>query len=241
MDPKLPPNDFQSEVDKERSQFALFKDLTPAEMQTGLTDAIKVLPQGSLPEKIDTGITTQQFNRIIARIVFSLSLTTVKQAIILVSLLFLKGAANAGAPKSLSSTLYLSPNEKVSLSKEDLMQAYKMECRNNHIRRLAEYMATTISLFAQNNNLNGDIVGRITALIGPGDTPLSPGEKAWCNSFNQKNPKCMEVHPRVATLLSVEYHKKFTKSERGPQVPKIKGPPRKKGQGNKNRNQQRGK
>lgn len=67
-------------------------------MQTGLTEAIQVLPQGSLPEKIDTGITTQQFNKIIARIVFSLSLTTVRQAIVLVSLLFLKGAANAGAP-----------------------------------------------------------------------------------------------------------------------------------------------
>lgn len=69
-------------------------------------------------------------------------------------MLFLKGAANKGAPDNLAVT-YTIEKERITLFKGDLMHAYKLYCRNNYLRRLAEFMATKISQFAEVNGVNG--------------------------------------------------------------------------------------
>lgn len=189
-----------------------------------------------LPQKIDTKVTEGQMINIVSSISNSLG-TTHTISLHLIYMLFLRGASNKGAPDSLAAT-YVVEGERITLFKGDLMHAYKLYCRNNYLRRLAEYMATKISQFAEANNLNGDIYPRISSLMDPNEQPLSAGERAWCSSFNQKNPDCIETHPRVATMLNVEYRLKFL--QQTPPSPKKapakKQPARRKGQGNKNKN-----
>lgn len=74
---------------------------------------------------------------------FTISLS---ETMTLVFLLFLKGAANKGAPDKLGADIIDSLGNKVTMRKEDLLTAYyKVVTRNLHLRRLAEFLATPIS------------------------------------------------------------------------------------------------
>ena len=78
------------------------------------------------------------------------------QALNLIYMLFLKGAANKGVPDSLSTSIVVE-SKKVTITKGDLMSAYKLACRNSYLHRLAEFLASNISKFAESNGWSGDI------------------------------------------------------------------------------------
>lgn len=145
----------------------------------------------------------------------------------LIFLLFLKSAANKGALDKLGGEIVLL-GDKVNMRKEDLISAYKVVTRNLHLRRLAEYLATPISRFAENNNLLGDLFQKINIFVPLKDMPLSPSERACCSSFNQKNKDCLELFQRVYSLFAVEYTIKFKKKDGGNNysTKKSKNPPR---------------
>jgi hypothetical protein len=73
--------------------------------------------------------------------------TDYKTTLQLTYLIFLKGAANKGAPESLSATTITHNGTSITLKKEYLLTAYKTQCRNTHLRRLADRprLATHIS------------------------------------------------------------------------------------------------
>lgn len=153
-------------------------------------------------------ITKDQAAKIMFNIAESLEIP-IHMAISLVFSLFLKGAANKGAPDKLSSSTTLPTGIKVTLTKGELLANYKAVTRNNHLRRMAELLSTEISNFAEKTGTPGDLWQKVNILIGPKETPLTPAERSWCSSFNQKNSICADKYPRVYTLLAVEYRIKF--------------------------------
>jgi hypothetical protein len=218
-------------------------DQDTLELQNVINDSAQKLDINTLPPKIDTKITDKQVNGIIRSLAEANQIGPLR-ALHLVYLLFLKGAANKGAPDSLGATIIVQ-GDKVEMKKGDLMSAYKTHCKNNHLRRLAEYLATPISNFASANNLPGDLFPQVFSLLTRDEEPLSIEERAWCSSFNQKNNDCLTLHPRVASLLSVEYRLKFQKNNKpsgnqnqnkgkgaGKQPAKRKGGSRPKGKNN---------
>ena len=166
------------------------------------------LEEGIIEKKVESPVTASQANKRFSLLSNSLGVH-VKGILILTYQLFLKGAANKGAPGSLSATISSPNGEKITMLKEMLLHDYKMVCKNAHLRRLAEFLATDISIFAFSNKLQGDLAPKRSALIRPGEEPLSLEERAWCSSFNQKNPDCIISHIRVHTLLQLEYRMKF--------------------------------
>lgn len=152
-----------------------------------------------------------------------------KVATVLIFLLFLKGAANKGAPNSISASINLQSGI-TSATKEDLLSSYKKVTGNEYLRRLAEYFATRISKFAQKYSFDGDLAQQIATTMKSTDPPLTPDERAWCSSFNQKNPDCYNLHPRVTSLLIADYNKKFNvkkKENNSKETKQVKSSPRK--------------
>lgn len=141
---------------------------------------------------------------------------SVPQAVAVFNLLSLKGAANRGAPDSLSVTIngeIQGHSTPIEVNKRDLLVSYEKIFGNIFIRRLAEFLATPISLFAEKYRLTGDLATQLSTLVNleNGEQPLSPGEKAWASSFNQLNPDCAAKYNRVAILLNKDYYAKFKK------------------------------
>jgi hypothetical protein len=126
----------------------------------------------------------------------------------LIYALFLKGAANKGAHENLEATLRYN-NENISLSKRELLSAYKFVSGNPHLRRLAEFLATEISEYGAAHKEPGDLFNKTQLLLKPEDSPLNIEERAWCSSFNRHNPDCADRYPRVSRLLTEEYNRKF--------------------------------
>lgn len=137
-------------------------------------------------------------------------------AFVAIALLFLKGAANKGAPSTMSVDVFGEDGARVTVQKYDLMSIHKAVTGNNFLRRLAETLAPQISGFADAKNLQGDLAKSINnTLIAQGEPPLSAKEKAWASSFCQK---CVELEteaPRVAKYLAVDYQKRFSKKKVG--------------------------
>jgi hypothetical protein len=50
----------------------------------------------------------------------------------------------------------------------------------------------------------GDLASQLILKINveAGEDPLSPAERAWASSFNQKNLECEKRYPRVSKLLA---------------------------------------
>jgi len=161
---------------------------------------------------------------------------------IAIKLLFLKGAASAASPESLSVEIITDKTgTTIPVFKRDLVYSYKKVTNNTYIRKLAEALATPISTFAESRGLDGEIAQQINKkLIARGDPPLNKRQKAWCSSFNQQN-ELMEKDEELKIVLSLlvqDYHEKFRrKREATPSSNKNKSTssPRPKGKPNKNK------
>lgn len=137
-------------------------------------------------------------------------------AFVAIALLFLKGAANKGAPSTMAVDVFGEDGERVTVQKYDLMSIHKAVTGNNFLRRLAETLAPKISSFAEAKNLQGDLAKAINnSLIAQGEPPLSAKEKAWANSFCQKSVELEKEAPRVAKYLAIDYQKRFSKKKVG--------------------------
>jgi len=199
--------------------------------------ASEKLSTEELPQKIETTILPDTAHRIIITLGNNLQ-TDLTSTVRLIFLLFLRGAANKGAPDSLNSSLINNEN-KITLTKGQLLNVYKAFTGNSHLRRLAEYLATDISNFAAANNIPGESVNRVSALLNRNEEPLSSEERSWCSSFNQKNPDCINRFPRLSTLIAVDYRIKFS-NKKPSDIPGsytlAKTKSVRKGQGNKKNN-----
>lgn len=209
-----------------------------------LDGSIVKLDEETLPPKIDTRITAKQVIEIIKVLSISFTIDRKDYSLIfsLIYLLFLKGAANRNSSGSLSASLVID-GEEVRMTKDDLLSAYQSITRNIYLRRLAEFLASNISKFAEANGYSGDIFPKVNALLNRNEPPLTPAERAWCSSFNQKNEDCYRMFPRVATLLAMEYRYKFLPNpiriNQGKE--EKKSIPRKKGKKNQNPKKDKGK
>jgi hypothetical protein len=132
-------------------------------------------------------------------------------------LLFLKGAANAKTPDSLSVKVTHEGTD-TEIQKYALFYNYKMICKNNFLRRLAESLKNKISQYAEANSLDGDLASQINKrLLAEGKDPMTLKQKAWCSSFNQNNP-IMEKDPNllvVSQLLAKDFNFKFKSKRQG--------------------------
>ena len=184
-----------------------------------------------------------QLEEIITRIATSFSIPN-SLALEGIYLLLLGGCANLSCPLNYKITLLQKKEEnedltEIHINKENLLYEYKQVMKNNHIRRLAESLATKISEYAEINNLNGDLAKKInTSLIRKGESPLTPKERAWCSSFNQNN---MEIasktkdYNRILRVLATELFEIQQTTNLNPK-PKTKTPsPRPKGPGKTNK------
>lgn len=186
-----------------------------------------------------------QIEEIVTRIAtrFSISNSLALEGIYL---LLLGGCANLSCPQTFKITLLKKDEEnedgdltEIQIKKENLLYEYKQVMKNNHIRRLAEVLATKISEYAETNNLDGDLAKKINiSLIRKGESPLTLKERAWCSSFNQNN---MEIasknkdYNRILHVLSIELFE-IQQTTNQSSKPKPKTPsPRPKGPGKKNK------
>jgi len=130
----------------------------------------------------------------------------------LIFMLFLRGAASQNTPDSINVSI-TTKEAIISTSKRDLLVTYQRVTGTVYIRRLAEYFATDISRFAERYNKDGDLAVQITLSIPLDQPPLTRAERAWCSSFNQRNPVCQQLFPRVSQLLVADYKRKFFKKD----------------------------
>lgn len=130
------------------------------------------------------------------------------------ALLLLKGAANKGAPPTMSVDLLSPEGTPISLTKYDLQCACQVACKNKFLRRIAKGLAKEIGYFAEKNKLNGDLAIKLNNnLVAAGEPPLTTKEKAWASSFcqNLANLESLSGGNRVPTLLAQDYQERFLK------------------------------
>lgn len=210
-----------------------------------LHDQITISKSDNFKYFQSNGLEENQLEEIITRIATSFSIPN-SLALEGIYLLLLGGCANLSCPLNYKITLLQKKEEnedftEIHIKKENLLYEYKQVMKNNHIRRLAESLATKISEYAEINNLNGDLAKKInTSLIRKGESPLTPKERAWCSSFNQNN---MEIasktkdYNRILHVLAIELFEIQQTTNLNPKPkPKPKTPsPRSKGPGKKNK------
>lgn len=155
-----------------------------------------------------------------------------------VYLLLLKGAANIKAPNSMQVNVLNEKNEQVSLSKLDLMAAYRRVTGNNFLRRLAETLAVEISQFAEANGLRGELATRINnKLLVAKQVPLNDREMAWASSYCQGVPNLAQLSSdRLPSLLAEDYSQRFNAKPKGRNQPSGTVKKARKGQNKKQRN-----
>ena len=181
-----------------------------------------------LPEKKEIQLTKSQIFSIVRALSDFLGNLPYPCVFTLIFLLFLRGASNKRTPDSLSVSIVYN-TEKFSLQRGDFMTAYKTQCKNTYLRRMAEFLASQISSFAARYNLPGDLFNQVGLLFNRNEEPLSINERIWCSSLNQKNDECSRLFPRVSALLALEYRLKFQKKSSNIQEKKVNGPARQKG------------
>jgi len=160
---------------------------------------ISIVQRGDLDESI--------FDSIIGQLAVAKSCTR-EFASEAVYSLFLKGAAAKNASDNLTVTVnkpFSDSNgigfQTISISKGELLIAYKTHTNNSYLRRLAEFAASRISLFAEKNGLSGDLASQLnTKSLILKSQPLTARQKAWANSFNKNNVD-LELAPDTIELL----------------------------------------
>lgn len=180
-----------------------------------IVDAAISLPIESVTTSASsTNLSSQEVNKVIKRLGDLFGIDSVR-AFVAVALLFLKGAANKGAPSQMQVDIIDHEGTSVSIQKHDVVSVYTAVTGNMFIRRLAETLSTQISRYAETNYLQGDLASSIeTTIISSEEEPLTLKEKAWASSFCQKNPLLISEAPRIAKYLAIDYQKRFSKRKK---------------------------
>lgn len=180
-------------------------------------------------EKDNDKITEQQAIHIVKHLAACNELTP-EEALAAIYRLFLKGAANKGTPNSLSVTITTKDGTDKRIAKQDLIMSYKKFTGNLFLRRMAEFLATNISEYAEKHQLDGDLVVSISSILKEEEEPLTMMERSWASSFNQNNKKLLEKSSRLEKLLardkSIRFPRKSTPKGSSPRKP---GPGKRKG------------
>jgi hypothetical protein len=198
----LPPKDFKGVELPVSSEY--FKNLGETVNKSDLDQ---------LAINVDENKLTQEECQGIIEILSRTHALTKEEAFTATCLLILKGAANEGAPRTMKVQIKAS-NQIVEVTKNDLIYAVSVVCKNFYIRRLAETLCVEISQFAEKHGLNGDLAITLNnTLMAKGFPPLTSKERAWASSFNQNLVSLVDVvGPRVPTLLAEDYQRRFQKN-----------------------------
>lgn len=162
-------------------------------------------------------MTKEEVQSVLARLAGSYGMS-IQLALIATILLMLKGAASAGAPKSMEIPM-LDPdtNQEFSITKNSLINAAEVAgIKPVYLRRLAEALALEIGKYAQAKGLSGDIANTINRrLMAKNEIPLTPRERAWASSFSQNLPNLDELagSERLTGLLMEDYMIRFSKQK----------------------------
>lgn len=197
--------------EKDENSKADFTKLTQEAMNT---KASEIAPSET---KANT-LSESDINKIINSLATTHGITNVT-ALCAVFLLFLKGAANNGAPLTMSVDV-IDSNGTTTITKYDVKYAYQRVTQNEFIRRLAESLAKEIGTYAEKNFLSGDIAAkidsRIMAMKDEKDRiPLSSKERAWASSFSQRISNLAELSSsRLPQLLATDYNERFAKKSK---------------------------
>lgn len=151
-------------------------------------------------------LTDLQIERIIQTISLNQGIAPEK-ALIGIILLFLQGAASAGAPSTMSVDL----GDGKCIDKRNVVNACNLVIGNQYIRRIAETLAKQIGEFALKNKLAGELAYRINNRFkAETGSSLSEIEMAYCSSFSQSIPDLAEItSERLSKLLAEDYQERF--------------------------------
>lgn len=131
------------------------------------------------------------------------------RALIGMVLLFLKGAANASAPDSLSIPI---GNDGIILTKGKLKDHCKTTCDHTYLRRIAESIALYIGNFADENDMTGDLYKSINnKCLSQHQRPLTRREAAFASSFTRdglNNINEIAKSEILAQLLAEDYQER---------------------------------
>lgn len=182
--------------------------------------AMKVKVSDIAPTELKANLLSQEkITEIIVGLATSHGISE-QDAFVAIILLFLKGAANNGAPNTMGVTIVDTDKNHLVITKNDLKYSYQRATGNEFIRRLAESLAEQIGKYAEKNFLIGDIAQKIDSriLINKEDKdriPLSQKEKAWASSFSQCLPNLSELSStRLPQLLAADYYERFQKNKK---------------------------
>lgn len=180
------------------------------DLDKSFEQVLKVPLEEVAPKVKENKIPMDQVNQVIEKLSVLMGIPP-QTASIAIFLLFLMGAANDGAPLTMSVEV-----GGTSVSRRDLLYAYENVTGNKFLRRLAETLAIKISQYAEKHGLRGDLARRLDnkSKAEKGES-LTPKELAWCSSFCQWIPD-LETHSgsRVATLLADDYNSRFSKAKK---------------------------
>lgn len=185
---------------------------------TEQTMKVKVSEIAPLEMRANT-LTITEINNIIDTLAINHGIEKVS-AFCAIILLFLKGAANNGAPNTMSVDVVDSISGPTTISKYDIKYAYQRVTHNEFIRRLAESLAMEIGKYAEKNFLSGDIASKIDSRIMASKEeseriPLSARERAWASSFSQRLPNLSDLSSsRLPQLLAADYNERFSKKSK---------------------------
>jgi hypothetical protein len=151
-------------------------------------------------------LSNEQIEKIIQTISINLDIPQ-ERVLVGMNLLFLQGAASAGAPLTMSIDL----GGGKCIEKRNIIDACKIVTGNIFIRRIAETMALQIGKFAELNELAGELGFRINNKFkAETGENLTDKEMAFCSSFSQSIPNLDKItSERLARLLAEDYQIRF--------------------------------
>lgn len=182
-----------------------------------LNDALNRPLEVVSPSFKQNAITDLQVQQILDIIVARYPTLTKSSALIAIILLFLKGASSNNTPENLGVEI-----DGITVTKRDIKNALQSIINNQYLRRLAETIAVQIGKFAERNQLDGELAGRLSKMVSEDNMlnnknqpPLTINERAWSSSFSQAIKNLSEyTTPRVVNLLALDYSQRFGKNRK---------------------------
>jgi len=198
-----------TDPDKDSTLVKPEKDFNSIKLEASSLDVKDLAPTEAMPV---TRISSDQVQEIVTKVAADMQVSP-PVALASIYLLLNKGAANVKAPNSMQVNVLNEKKEEVSLSKLDLMAAYRRVTGNNYLRRLAETLAVEIAQFAEKNGLRGELATRINnKLVSNSQVPLTLKEMAWASSFCQSVANLASLSSdRLPGLLAEDYSQRFSK------------------------------
>lgn len=151
-------------------------------------------------------MTDEQVENVIQTISLTLKISP-ERVLIGIMLLFLQGAASAGAPVTMS----IDMGEGKCIEKRNITTACEMVAGHQYIRRIAETLARQIGEFAEKNKLAGELAYRINNRYkAETGNNLTDKEMAYCSSFSQSIPDLADItSEKLVKLLAEDYQRRF--------------------------------